>query len=334
MAEDKPTEEGVREWLARRLGENLPPRPRPVRPPQRRAPSPEPPPRRVLTSTLIPRGETPRGAPVTVGPAPRRHPLRGRDLLPIGGGPPGEREDTAELIDLTSLGREDRLPADELIPEDELPTRDHAPTRRVQPSRALLDPAPAVAPPRAPPAPDQFTADGRFASPVPVQTREVRDEAPEVSLDPISVDLSDPLGPETDGGADDPVTRRLPPTDDEERLTGELFPPLVPSAGPHPTPTVERIEPAAVAVIEQSETLRLPPEPERVEAPSFEQPATPDAFLFGQREADTVVLNEDEEEERRGAGPGLMLAIGAALGVTGFAVSLLLFGLWFWLLAA
>ncbi len=395
MAEDKPdSEEGVKEWLARRLGGNLPPRPRPTGP--RPAPRPDPPitsptPRPAMPRverqprpvTHGPRRDGVRPAPVAVGPAPRRPSFD--DTGFVEAGRRTENEDTAELLDETAPSARGRVDwSSEPLPPR---VRDRATPEVAADSRWGLgttpdiEPFPGPGPGTTPPAPDAFTADERFPSPprelltsgsfstndlLPVGGSEP-ELSIEVSLEE-SLDLPDPFPVDRDLESDsDPVTRRIPPSEDEERKTGELDVLLldVPVAGPYPTPTQEQ-EPnlppvAAAAVFEPSETARLkepPPRPDpRAPAPAlpqgFEAPATPpppidalsaggfqpvgppDEFLFARPEQDTVVLPDEDEVPSVGwSSTGPWIVLGLVMGVVGFGLIVSLLVLWLWLLAS
>lgn len=364
MAEDRPdSEEGVKEWLARRLGENLPARPRPTRPrPAQRTPPPltqpsrstPPPPlrrseRRPIPSTLIPRGETPRPAPVSVGPPPKRVRVNEAGFVMPDAARPTEAEDTAELL------------LDDTNPSEE-PRMDFRETLRVPQAGHFAEPSetgkslPHLLP-EAFRSPDAFTADERFGHAVPAEAP-FGQTPPPPRVDPDS---------EGDG---DPVTRRLPPSEEEEQRTGELDIHLIDisEASFRPTPTLEhdRVDLPEVSIdVELSETgpgeletaevpalaavydvptppltgFETPPPAEAYAAPvamasevpaSFERPIPPDSFLFAQPEVDTVVLPEDERPSW--STTGMWIVAGAVMGVLGFgfAVSGLL--LWLWLL--
>ncbi|MEN0066344.1 MAG: hypothetical protein AAGA48_29680, partial [Myxococcota bacterium] len=193
MPDNKPdSEERVKEWLARRLGENLPPRPRPARPrPPRhtdppmttpaRSGTPLAAPRR-LPATLVPHGETPRPAPVSVGPSPHRVAVNDAgSVLAEADGRGTEAEDTGELLfEDTSPSKDSRPVPAGFRPDpreaDEAPTKDIAPLRAMTPREhaargawdAEIEPFPA-APGRSPvpPAPDAFTAGYPASDPFP-----------------------------------------------------------------------------------------------------------------------------------------------------------------------
>ncbi|MEO0605847.1 MAG: hypothetical protein AAF211_30725, partial [Myxococcota bacterium] len=139
MAEDKlDSDEGVKEWLARRVGENLPPRPRPKGP--RPAPRPAPP-----VTSPTPRPASPRlpgarpSAPVSVGPAPRRLSFEDVGFVLPDGGRPTENEDTGDLLDDTApSARRDELTPPSAFPTEE-PSPDDPPTQRLGTSLPAFD---------------------------------------------------------------------------------------------------------------------------------------------------------------------------------------------------
>ena len=221
------------------------------------------------------------------------------------------------------------FPADDLVPDDELPTSGHVLRRPVRADGTVpaIEPfADGILPSSAtPPAPDAFTADERFGAPP-------RADESALSLDPLSVEDSDPDVLDSD----DPVTRRIPPSDDEERLTGELEVrhPDIPVAG-HLTPTQER-PPIESVVLEASETMKLDPPPSlsNSDLSVFEHPSPPDDFLFGQPERDTEVLSDARAAEASTrSNLGLWIALGLSMGGIGFALATGLLLLWLWLLA-